>query len=318
MSPEGVEFGEAYVVWTDVGNVMNIMAGKFRQQLGVVNRWHKHALDQYDFPLMLREPFGEGGLNQIGISFEFLIPHFIADANQLIVQVTNGMNGKAFSGKYFSLPTTLVHFKNYWDLSKNTYLELGMTGIVGFNNKRGFLSSGPLFTDQNATTPFQVYDDQGNPVAMPFAPQVGPTDEGLRLTAFGGADLTIQWEPVNQAKYKNFIWRTEFLYGYKDEGLKTASGDKNSINWFGGYTYIQAKVNRQVELGLRADLVQPFTEDNKGHYIYQVAPYVTWYESPWVKMRFEYEYEDGDLIEGIHRGIVQAVFAAGPHKHDRY
>ncbi len=318
VSPHGVEFGEAYVVWTDVGNVMNITVGKFRQQLGVINRWHKHALDQFDFPLMLREPFGEGGLNQIGASFEFLIPHFIADANQLILQVTNGMNAKAFAGKYFSLPTTLLHFKNYWDLNRNTYLEFGMTGILGFNNHRGLMTTGALFTDQSRTSPFELYDDNGNPVSLPFAPATGTADESLRITAFGGADLTIQWEPVNQAKYHNVIWRTEFLYGYKDTGKISNSGDKEPINWFGGYTYLQAKVSRQVELGVRGDLVQPFTEDNKGHYVYQVSPYVTWWQSPWVKMRFEYDYVDGDMMEAIHRGIVQVVFAAGPHKHDRH
>jgi hypothetical protein len=131
ISPSGVSFGEAYAVWTNVAGFMNITAGQFRQQLGVLNRWHKHALDQWDFPLMLTEPFGPAGLNQIGLSFDFLLGKLIAHATELTVQITNSMNAKAFSGNYFSVPTTLVYLKNYWDLTRSTYLELGLTGIVG-------------------------------------------------------------------------------------------------------------------------------------------------------------------------------------------
>ena len=321
VSPEGVEFGEAYVVWTDVAGIMNIMAGKFRQQLGVINRWHKHALDQYDYPLMLQEPFGEGGLNQLGVSFQFLIPHFIADANELYLQITNGMNKNAFAGDYFSLPTTLLHFKNYWDLSRNTYLELGLTGIVGFNNHRGELTKAltktNLFTDTAGQTPFNVYDANGNPVDLAMTPTATIADPKIRVTAFGGADFTIQWEPVNQAKYHNVIWRTEFLYGYKQLPDDTFGG-KQTIHWMGGYSYLQAKLSRQIEVGTRVDLVQPFDQNNSRHYIYQIAPYMTWWQSPWAKIRLEYNYMDGDLIKGAHRAIVQVVFAAGPHKHDRY
>ena len=319
-SPRGVEFGEAYIVWTNVLNKFDITLGKFRQQLGVINRWHKHALDQYDFPLMLKEPFGEGGLNQIGVSFLFLLPSITAQVNSLTLQITNGMNPRAFAGKYFSIPTTLVHYKNYWDLSRNTYLEFGLTGILGFNNARG--KSEPVqqkyYMDKDHTMPFVLYDQQGNPVPIIMGPQPTRTvDESTRITAFGGGDLTIQWEPVNQAKYKNFIWRTEFLYGYKQLPAD-AKGNSQRIHWMGGYSYIQGKVSRRIELGVRGDLVQPFSTCNSKHFIFQIVPYITWYQSPWAHLRLQYNYMNGDQIQPVQRVLLQVVFAAGPHKHDRY
>ncbi len=319
-SPHGVEFGEGYIVWTNVLNAMDIMFGKFRQQLGVVNRWHKHGLDQYDYPLMLTEPFGEGGLNQVGVSFLFLLPKITAQVNSLEIQVTNGMNKKAFAGKWASLPTTLVHYNNYWDLTRNTYLQLGLTGILGFNNHRGEVKSTPqkLFLDPALTHPFVLYDPKGNVVPLTFGPQTRTTtDESWRVTAFGGADLTIQWEPLNQAKYKNFLWRTEFLYGYQ-QLAPDAKGNKQRIHWMGGYSYIQGKVSRSFEIGLRGDLVQPFALHNSRHFIFQVVPYITWYESPWAHLRLEYDYMNGDQINASHTVLLQVVFAAGPHKHDRY
>lgn len=317
VSPDGVVFGEAYAVWTNVGNVMNITMGKFRQQLGLVNRWHKHSLDQWDFPLMLTEPFGGGGLNQVGLAFDFQLGKLISDANELTIQITNSMNSKAFSGELFSLPSGLVYFKSYWDLNRSTYLELGLSGMVGFNHYRGMPTSQDVFTDANGAQLFGLYDGEGNPVQLSFAPAGAVVDQGYRVTAFGGANLTLFWEPVNKAKYFNFLWRTEFLYGYK-QLPDDATGGKHQINWMGGYSYVHAKVSRRIELGLRGDLVQRFTEDNAKLLLYQVVPYLTIWQSPWVRIRLEYNYLDGRQMKAVHRAIAQVVFAAGPHKHDRY
>ncbi len=317
ISPDGVVFGEAYMVWTNVGGVMNIMAGKFRQQLGVVNRWHKHGLDQYDFPLMLTEPFGPGGLNQIGVSFQFLLPKLTAHANELTIQLTNGMNAKAFSGKTFSVPTSLVYFKNYWDLSKSTYLELGLTGIVGFNNQRGRSTSGDLYTDDQQTVPFNLYNDQGSTVPLSFAPAGPVVDDKWRVTAFGGANLTLFWEPMKKGKYRNFLWRSAFLYGYQRLAAD-AAGARTDIKWMGGYSYVQTKLNRSFEIGLRGDLVRTFEVSDERHYQYQVVPYLIWFQSPWARVRLEYNYHDGNAMQAVHRVIFQVVFAAGPHKHERY
>ena len=57
------KLGEGYITLYDVADDLNLTLGKFRQQFGVVNRWHKHGLDQVDFPLALRQIFGNGGLN---------------------------------------------------------------------------------------------------------------------------------------------------------------------------------------------------------------------------------------------------------------
>ena len=44
----------------------------------------------------------------------------------------------------------------------------------------------------------QGYDDKGNLI-----------DESKRMTYVGGVDLTLMWEPVAQAHYHSFVWRTE-------------------------------------------------------------------------------------------------------------
>ncbi|HDZ59087.1 MAG TPA: hypothetical protein ENH47_03320, partial [Ignavibacteriales bacterium] len=204
--PAGFEFGEAYMTWTNIFPGVGLTAGKFRQQFGVINRWHSHSLDQFDFPLALTTILGEEGLNQTGLSFDWIMPSIISDANTLTLQITDGQNEQLFSGDMFSFPAGLLHLKNYWDLSRDTYLELGLTGMLGKNNQRG-------------------YDEEGNLIL-----------ENSRLTALGGLDITVFWEPLNQARYHSFIWRTELYYANKK-----LMNDR--IKAFGGYSYVEYKLD---------------------------------------------------------------------------
>jgi hypothetical protein len=49
------------------------------------------------------------------------------------------------------------------------------------------------------------------------------------------------------------------------------------------------------------------------------ALYFTWWQSPFVKFRLQYEHEDGSGTgDPADRFVFQCVFAAGPHKHERY
>ncbi len=282
ISPVRMGFGEAYITWTKIFPAVGLTAGKFRQQFGVLNRWHVHALDQFEFPLALTTILGGEGLNQIGLSFDWTMPSIISDANTLTLQITNGQNEQLFSGNMFSFPAGLLHLKNYWDLSRDTYFELGLTGMLGKNNLRG-------------------YDEEGNLIL-----------EDSRLTALGGLDITVFWEPLNQARYHSFIWRTELYYANKE-----LLNDR--IKAFGGYSYVEYKFDLQWQIGTRFDYTQPFETNNSQKYSYQIVPYITWWQSNWVRLRLQYNYLNGTEIPTAQNTIrLQIVFAAGPHKHDRY
>ncbi len=280
--PDGIELGEAYATWTNFLPNLSLTIGKFRQQFGVINRWHAHSLDQFDFPLALTTILGSGGLNQTGFSLDWLLPKLWANANLLTLQFTNGQNGHLFAGELFSFPTVLAHLKNYYDLNENTYLELGLSGMIGHNNRRGWLADS-LFSEHS------------------------------RLTKLGGLDLTLTWEPVNRAHYHSFTWRSELFYADKELPFG------KHIKALGAYSYVQYRFNERWYAGLRADYTQPFAENNSGKYLYQLVPYVTWWQSHWVRFRLQYNYLDGNAA-GQSNSILrlQLTWAAGPHKHERY
>ncbi len=301
----GVEVGEAYATWTSVLPGVSLTAGKFRQRLGVVNRWHKHGLDQFDFPSMVTTPFGHHGLNQTGLSAGILLPPLWCDSLEMTVEVTNGSNEQLFAGDYFSVPVGLLHVANYWDLTDSTYLELGFSGMFGFNNRRGIAEDSSEGHEEQEAEHEQEHEHTGEVSG-------GTVNEDWRTTIVGGADLTLNWEPLNRSKYHYFTWRSEFLFVQKE----MPGGD--TLRWMGGYSYLEYKLNRSWIAGVRGDLVQPFELENEGRWDWQAVPYVTWWQSPWVRLRLEYDYHVPDAGLEDHRVLLQLTFAAGPHKHERY
>ena len=298
------KIGEAYFTRYGIIKDVNFTMGKFRQQFGVVNRWHKHALDQVDYPLALRQIFGDGGLNQTGISFDWVMPPVFGSSQELILQVTNGENSRVFSGNVISIPSMLAHYKNYKDLSKDTYLELGITGLLGWNRDWDVSSGG-----------------------------ITVTKKDYRHAACFGADLTMLWEPTEQMRYRNLVWRSE-LYWLNKGILAPDDSGGDTLNSWGAYSYLQAKVSRTLDIGIRGDFYMPDGKDyadvsglslaplayvEKDAYQWQISPYITWWQSPFVEFRLEYNHLDGDsLAEPEDKIMLQAVFAVGPHKHDRY
>ncbi len=277
-SPEGIELGEAYMTWTKFIPNVSMTAGKFRQQFGVVNRWHVHAADQFDYPLALTTILGEDGLNQVGVSFDWLMPAITASANELTLQITNGENERLFAGSTFSFPSVLAHLKNFYDINRNTYLELGFTGVYGKN---------------------RVHQNAG--------------DDYQGKTILAGADLSLSWEPVNQSLYHSFVWRSELYYADKEISATA------KIQALGGYSYFEYRFNEWWQAGLRFDYTQPFEVNNSGKEMHQFVPYVTWWQSHWVRMRLQYNYLAGNAVDKATGTLrLQMVFAVGPHKHDRY
>ncbi len=285
----GTEFDvdEAYITWTGILPRFSLTAGRFRQQFGVVSRWHEHALDQVDLPKSLELFFGDHGLAQTGISVKVLLPRLWAHANELTVEVTNAENGSLFAGEFWSVPSFLGHLKNYYDFSPSTYLEVGLSGIWGFNNRRGFL------VEDEATGEGSVQN------------------EPWRSTMVSGIDLTVAWAPPEQRKYRWFVWRTEGMYLWKE----TEGGIARA---FAGFTYFDFRVSQIFIVGTRIDAGQNPQIEARKQFV-QVSPYLTAWLSEWVFLRLQYNYlwqQGGRKLE--HLLLLQIDFSAGPHKHEKY
>lgn len=301
-----VHMEELYFTRFSVLENTNLDLGRFRQQFGVINRWHEDALDQVQYPLALQRIFGEEGLSQTGASLEWTLPPWGRAYQGLTLQVTNTENERLFAEDALGNPSLLFHYKNYRDLSRDTYLEFGLSGLFGWNDEWA--------------------------VQLDGDPELETIHDSLGTRVFG-ADLSFLWEPVDRALYRNIEWRSE-IYLLDRDILAPDNSGSDTLNAWGLYSYVQSKVARNMEIGMRYDYYEP---DGKGYagttgaslvplaytaddaYRWQLCPYVTWWQSEWVKFRLEYDYADGRGMEKPeHLVLFQAIFAAGPHKHERY
>lgn len=306
ISEEGIDVEEAYFTRFSVFENTNLDIGKFRQQFGVVNRWHEDALDQVQYPLALRSILGDEGLSQTGVSLDLALPMWGNTCQALTLQVTGTDNEHLFPGDTRGNPNLLFHYKNYRDLSRDTYLEFGLSGLLGWNDEWNVLPTG-------ATTLQTTHQTLG--------------------TRVYGADMSVLWEPADRALYRNVEWRSEIYVLDRDIMAPDDSG-RGNLNAWGAYSYLQSKVARNLDVGVRVDYYKPdsksyanitnaslaplaYTSSNPHRW--QICPYLTWWQSEFVKYRWEYDYAWGRGMENPEHILwFQAIFAAGPHKHERY
>jgi len=303
VNSDGASLGEAYMTRFGVAEGLNLTIGKFRQQFGVVNRWHKHALDQVDFPLALRQIFGDGGLNQTGVSLDYALRPLWGSMQDVVLQITKGSNNRLFGDNTRGTPSVLLHYKNYRDLTKNTYAEWGLTGLFGWNDTWEVQRGGLTASDHNSLS-----------------------------TRVFGADFSLLWEPTDRMRHRNVEWRTE-LYLLNRDILAPDDSGRDTVNAWGAYSYLQTKLSREWDVGLRFDYFKPDSKDyaaigstlaplaftDSSAYRWQAGPYITWSQSPFVKYRLEYNHADGRGMENPDDTVMfQVIFAVGPHKHDRY
>jgi len=134
----GFEIEEAYVYWVGLPGAFGLKAGKFRQEIGLYNRWHTHALWEVDRPLPLTLFFGEDGLIQTGAALTFPSLALGPSTQTFIFEGTSASNSALFGeGGDISI---LGRFRSFWDLSPAAYFQVGATGVYGENKEAGLES----------------------------------------------------------------------------------------------------------------------------------------------------------------------------------
>ncbi|MFQ5349007.1 MAG: hypothetical protein ACE5EG_01035 [Thermoanaerobaculia bacterium] len=138
----------------------------------------------------------------------------------------------------------------------------------------------------------------------------GKTVEGGDSRVFG-TDFTFNWQPPARAKYRAVTWRAELLRSQRDE-----VGGASQEAW-GGYTYLEGLFRRNLWAGLRLDWAEdPLAPVRR---MRGIVPYLTWWQSEFVRLRAEYGYLEDELSdESENRFALQLTWAAGPHKHETY
>jgi len=128
----GLHLEEAYLYWVGLPGHIGLKAGKFRQEIGLYNRWHTHALLEVDRPLPAVVFLGDDGLIQTGLSLTSPTLTVGPSANSAYFQLTAGTNHALFEDG--GQPSYLGRLQSFWDLGPSTYFQVGATGVYGRNS----------------------------------------------------------------------------------------------------------------------------------------------------------------------------------------
>lgn len=278
VTKDAISIEEAYMEWLNLPLNMNLKIGIFYPEFGPLNRYHDHALPQFDRPRALVNLFSNKGLGGTGLSSSFMLPEILfADASALDMTVIHGTD----TGDNFSFANTgllyLGQFKNYYDINQNSYFEIRLSGVTGINPSAG--------------------DNR---------------------SYVGSLGLTYKWVPMGREKYRTLDWRTEIFYSYRNEipGTIKSKGFYSSIqNKLNARFWISARIgyselpydNNQHEWDYTVNL-----DFWQSEFVFTRLQYQ--YNRRFRDMALV---PIGPLPDD-HSLLLQVCWAMGPHKHEAY
>lgn len=181
--PDGIELEEAYMTTTSLPYDLQVQAGYFLTDFGIINPLHPHAWDWIDQPIVNTRMFGGDGLRSPGVRVGWLAPlpwYSEVDAG---IQNANGGFTTSFDSDQpvGGRPDVdqnvtglgdllyLARLRNSWDITSTINAQLGFSGLYGPNSTAG-------------------------------------------ETFLYGTDLKVRWRPVDNFRGWPFlIWQTEAM-----------------------------------------------------------------------------------------------------------
>jgi hypothetical protein len=277
-TPEGFFIDEVYMEWLNLPLNMNLKAGMFKPEFGFLNRYHDHALPQFDRPRVLVNFFGNEGLNGTGIAANFLLPPLIAHASSLDFSAIYGNNNQSFRSGSTSGFMFTGQFLNYYDLSASTYIEIRMSIAAGLND-------------------------------LP---------DGDYHSYVSSAGIAYKWAPVGREKYRTLELKTEFLYGLREysEGSHRSIGFYASVqNKLSSRFWLSGRIGYSE---IPYDPLQTEWDYTISFDFWQSEFVLTRFQYQYNNRNIVDRNEVAGPFPSDHSFIIQVAWAMGPHKHEAY
>jgi len=276
--PEGFDVDEVYMEWLNLPLNATLKTGVFKPEFGLLNRYHLHALPQFDRPRALVNLFEDEGLGGPGLAANFMLPAVIAHATSLDVSVIYGSSPQSFKPDTANDFFYTAQFLNYYDLSASNYIEFRLSGAAGRN---------------------------GNP-------------GGQYSSYVGSVGIAYKWAPVGREKYRTLEWKSEFLYSYQEffGGNHRSIGFYSSIqNKLSRRTWLSGRIGYSE---IPYDPSQSEWDFSLAFDFWQSEFVLTRFQYQYNDRNITMRRDIPGPFPSDHSFIIQVVWAMGPHKHDAY
>lgn len=112
---------------------LQVTLGKFKTHFTKVNTLHPHAFSFVAFPSMIGKFFGDEGLFMEGLSASVLVPNPWDFYQELTVDIGRSTSTPALENGTGNTLLYSAHLNNFFDLSENSTLGFGLSGLSGVN-----------------------------------------------------------------------------------------------------------------------------------------------------------------------------------------
>ncbi|MBI4231072.1 MAG: hypothetical protein HY608_09590 [Planctomycetes bacterium] len=215
-----VEIEEGYLETTSLPASLTARVGRFRQNLGALNRAHMHDLPTPTRPLVHEKFFGDEGLSGTGAQVSGLVSNPWDQYLEWTAELVNNDNDTLLDGTDGEDPAALGHLKWFGDVTGGTTLEVGTSYLHGLRE------DSPKHLTQ------QVY----------------------------GVDVMAKWRPKREGLYRSFLLQGEAYWADRDvddatnlDAHLTVASPKNARP-FGAYALAQYQIDRRWYAGVRYDV----------------------------------------------------------------
>ena len=280
-----LELEEAFLTTQSLPFGLQVEAGFFFSEFGLINPTHPHAWDWVDQPVILSRFFGGDGMRQAGMRIGWLAPLPWFSEFHVGVQNPNGetmvsflandevfeeraIGGRPFVEREVDSADDLVYllrWVNAWNVGRTVTGQLGASALFGPN-----------------------------------------TTGSDGRTIIYGADLKVTWRPVHNFRGWPFIrWQTEFLQrnytadaftGEVDGALVTLP--RQTLYDWGGYTQVLYGFIPRWAGGIRLEYatghgasVDGRNDDPFRDTRFRFSPMLAWYVSEFARLRLQYNYD---------------------------
>lgn len=280
LEDQNIDIEEAYyshwgLPWGFTGRI-----GKFRTKIGKVNLSHLHQLDTVDYPVVIRDFFGEEGMSSSGLRLQNHIPNPFDVPLTLTGEILRGNNGESFSG-LSRRPIFNSHLSSFFELNEDMNLEVGLTNMFG---------------DENRDEEFSIGRDH------------------FGVYVFG-ADATFTW---NLDEGRRLKFQNEIFFQDRPEFIDDADERINQDPW-GFYSLLDFKFNEKFSGGVRFDYVEPLSVVGEHNAEVSVSPYLTFWQSEFANFRVQYTHTQAAAaeaeVDNEQAVFLQANFLIGAHSH---
>lgn len=268
---------------------LKLKIGRFRPEMGKLNKLHLHDLPQITRPLVVQEFLGEEGFIQSGLSAQFFLP-------------------------------------TPWD--EESALELTLQGLSGGINRyaslghlRWFRTFANVHNLEVGASSYYSRDEQDRELRTPrlFLVLISG-EQDRRPTWLHGLDFLYKWKPLRAGEWQSFLLGGELFYsewkirGAADEFDFFSPTVTRKERPLGYYLFGQYQWDRRWYAGVRWDWTQTIVDDRFERM--KLTPYLSYYFSEFLRARIGYEHTWSDLVEENGRDTflfeLNWVFGAHP------